>query len=508
MKFENSRQFFAKYCDPKEFKRIIEKDTVVQMWESCRREFKDLPAIIDNGVTHTYSELDEDISYYRSIYKNAGLVKGARVGVFARNSYDLIKAYLAGVTYGLCVAILPAHLDEKTLFGVSKMFNLRGICYSNEFEEKVAFSKKANPTLKFFKIEDKGTSKVEMATDLTKNDSCVIMFTGGTTGRSKGALLSNGAIMQGTVNGCYGCYNIFNQRYLLILPLSHVFGLVRNLMTALYTGSTLYICRNNKDMFKDIAIFKPTILVLVPAVAEMALNLSRQFNRNMLGEDLKYVICGAAKVAPYLISEYKKLGINLLAGYGLTESANLVSGNPESLKKPDSVGYPYPNQEFQIVDNELWIKGANMMDGYVGLPEENEIAYEDGWFKTGDLVRFDEDGYLYITGRCKEIIVLSSGENVSPAEVEVFFNALPYVQDSQLFEDIDDNGQHFLALEVVPRMSELSKVEAKDKMAFLMEELNKVNESLPPFEKASRIVIRETDFERTPAMKIKRYQKC
>ena len=123
-------------------------------------------------------------------------------------------------------------------------------------------------------------------------------------------------------------------------------------------------------------------------------------------------------------------------------------------------------------------------------------------------MRFDEDGYLYITGRCKEIIVLDNGENVSPAEVEVYFNALPWVQDSQIFEDVDEAGKHFIALEVVPRMVELGKVDAEDKMKFLMEELYKVNSSLPPYMRSSRIVIRDKDFERTPAMKILRYHKC
>src|SRR5699024_4929978 len=117
--------------------------------------------------------------------------------------------------------------------------------------------------------------------------------------------------------------------------LTHVFGLIRNLMTSLYTGSTLFICRNNKDMFKDIAVFRPDILVLVPALAEMALGLSKQFGRNMLGDSLKTIICGAAFVPPYLIAEYKKLGVSLFPGYGLTESANLVSGNAETETKPD-----------------------------------------------------------------------------------------------------------------------------------------------------------------------------
>lgn len=148
------------------------------------------------------------------------------------------------------------------------------------------------------------------------------------------------------------------------------------------------------------------------------------------------------------------------------------------------------------------------MKGYIGIPGANEEAYEDGWFKTGDLVKMDEDGFLYITGRCKEVIILSNGENVSPQEVEAVFNECSLIQDSQLYEDVKESGEHFLALEVVPRMNELQKVEAEDKMAYLMKELEKINQSLPPFERATKIIIRDKDFERTPAMKIVRYHKC
>jgi long-chain acyl-CoA synthetase len=345
------------------------------------------------------------------------------------------------------------------------------------------------------------------AVEVQPEDPCVIMFTGGTTGRSKGALLSHRAMALGTVNGCYGIREIFHQRYLLVLPLSHVFGLVRNLLTSLYTGSCIFICRNNQDMFRDIAAFRPTILVLVPALAEMALTLSKKFKRNMLGADLRTIICGAAAVAPYLVEEYHKMGVDLLPGYGLTESANLVSGNPESLKKPGSVGIPYEHQELRVVDGELWIRGENMLLGYVG--EENpEEAFEDGWFKTGDLARFDEEGFLYITGRKKEVIVLSNGENVSPAEVEAHFNALACVQDSQVFEDVTETGSHILALEVVPRLTELaglSPEEMKEKVTAALEE---VNAALPSYQRVSRITVRDTDFQRSPAMKIVRYKKC
>ncbi|MBQ7566090.1 MAG: AMP-binding protein, partial [Oscillospiraceae bacterium] len=300
---------------------------------------------------------------------------------------------------------------------------------------------------------------------------------------------------------------VVGARYLLVLPLSHVFGLIRNLMTCLSTGGTLFICRNNQDMFRDIAAFRPTVLVLVPALAEMAMNLSKKFKRNMLGEDLKYIICGAAAVPPYLIREYDKMGVGLLPGYGLTESANLVSGNPANLEKPDSVGIPYPDQELRIVDGELWLKGKNMMDGYVG--EEGETAFtEDGWFRTGDLARFDDDGFLYIVGRSKEIIVLPSGENVSPAELEAKFLECPLVQDCQVFEDYAEQGRRILALEVVPRAVEMAKLPPESASAQLTQALEKINAALPPFERVSRITVRTSDFERTKSMKIVRYRKC
>jgi long-chain acyl-CoA synthetase len=259
-------------------------------------------------------------------------------------------------------------------------------------------------------------------------------------------------------------------------------------------------------MFKDIAVYHPTCIVMVPALAELGLTLSKKFNKNMFGEDMKTIICGAAAVPAYLIEEYAKIGIELLGGYGLTESANLVSGNPESRKNPTSVGLMYPDQEYRIVDGELQLKGDNMMDGYVGSDEDNKNAYEDGWFRTGDLVRMDEEGFLYIVGRIKEIIVLGTGENISPAELEEKFNALTTVQCSQVFEAVGESGKHILALEVVPRLTELAKLHLDDPNAYLMTELKKINEALPSYQKVSRIVIRDTDFERTPAMKIKRYK--
>ncbi len=497
----NARENFRPFTDPEEFERIIEKDTVTEMWRDCLRDYADREAIVFRDTACTYEELERDAAAFRAVLLQQ--IDGGRVGILCANSYDFVKALIAVTTLGMTAVILPAHLDARSVFGCCMRFQLDALVYQPELDSQLDIVREKLDDLPIIDITAETLDSAEMR-DCDAKTPCVMMFTGGTTGKSKCALLSNGAVMQGTVNGCYGVQNVFHQRYLLILPLSHVFGLIRNLMTALYTGSTLLICDNNKNMFRDIKSFKPTVLVMVPALAEMSLSLSKQFGRNMLGDDLKTIICGAAAVAPYLIEEYDKLGIKLLQGYGLTESANLVSGNPLSVEHPDSIGYPYPNQELKIVDGELWLRGKNMMDGYVG-GDENGFD-EEGWFHTGDLVRQDESGLLYITGRIKEIIVLSNGENISPAELEGHFNALPFIQDSQVFETVTDGGRHILALEVVPRQTVLAKLPVEDPKRFIIGELEKVNQSLPSFQRVTRITVRDSDFARSPSMKIVRYK--
>ncbi len=501
MIYTTDREVFRKYTDPEEFEKIKEYGSVTEMWEAILPQYADRVAVEDEGVKHTFAGLEDDAAHFRPL-----IGKGRRVGILCRNGYGAVKAYIAAVTGGCTAVILPPQLPADAVFGCCMKLGVNELVYDPALQDSLATVKKAAPSLPLISVDDASPDRSPVV-PAAPSDPCVIMFTGGTTGRSKGALLNHRAVMEGTVNGCYGYKDVFGQRYLLVLPLSHVFGLIRNLMTSLYTGSALYICRNNKDMFRDIAVFRPTVLVLVPALADMALSLSRKFGRNMLGDDLKYIICGAAAVSPYLIQEYPKMGISLLAGYGLTESANLVSGNPESQRKPESVGIPYPHQQLRIEDGELWLKGDNMMDCYVGDEAETAAAYTDGWFRTGDLARIDEDGFLYITGRIKEIIVLPNGENVSPAEVEARFNEPAFIRDSQVFEDVTESGAHILALEVVPRMEALAGVNG-DPKEIIVSTLQKINDSLPPYQRVSRIVVRDTDFERTPSMKIKRYNKC
>ena len=483
---------FLRYGDEKELARIIKNDkSVEEMWTRCAKQYSGMLAVSDTEE-YTYARLDEDVKYFRGALAAKGVKKGDYIGIYLPNSCAFVKAFLAAVTLGAVAVLIPPHLDGNAVRGMIKSFAFTALVYGEQTGDKL----KQTGEMPAEAISESERAEAVPSVASEPADPCAVLFTGGTTGKSKGVLLSHRAVLRGIISGCYGYPGIYAQRYLLVLPLTHVFGLIRNCLNVLYTGSAVRICRNNKDMFREMASFKPTFLIFVPALAEMALNLSRQLKAGaaLFGGALRYIVCGASAVAPHLIKEYNELGITLLAGYGLTESANLVSGNAESLRKPDSVGLPYPGQTLRIVDGELWLKGENMLTGYLD-EEANKLAFEDGWFKTGDLVRVDEEGFLYIVGRIKEVIVLDSGEKVSPAEVESLFCAPDYMNDAMVYTERNEAGRQTLVLEVVLRPGfTVSEEQVKADM-------NEINATLPPFERVGKIIVRKEDFPRSPSMK-------
>ncbi len=465
-------------------------------------EYGDRSAIID-GDTYSFNQLLTRAGEIRGALKSKGIEKGDAVGILFVNSFEFAAAALGVMSYGSIAVLLPYQLDDKTIFGCSLKFGLKAILRDSIGSEKTAFTE-ANNLAVLVLSTDEISGDFEEAVSVSASDGAAVVFTAGTTGQSKGALLSHKALMTGMRNGIYGYEGVLSQRYFLVLPLTHIFGFVRNLLTALYTGSCLYISRDLKNMFREMSVYKPTLMVMVPALAEMTLNMTHLMSSAILGGELKTIICGAAVVSPYLAKEYGKLGVTLCAGYGLTESANLVSGNPETTEFPESVGYVYPGIETRIVDGELWIKGANVLTEYYRDPEATAAAFTDGYFRTGDLVRFDDDGRLYITGRCKEVIVLSTGENISPAEIEARFCENECIQDALIYAERTENGIEQLVLEVLPRMSVLKEKGAEDAESYCKAVVREINKTLYDYQKVSRVIVRTTDFERTPSMKIKR----
>ena len=490
----STKKDFEKYTKKEEFEKIVELKTINELWENSVREYKDLIAIQYDGQSYTYEKLDEEIKRFRTVIKNSLKETDSKyIGIKIVNSFNFVKAYLSVVTMGYVAVVLSPDLTDDEICSMTKDISMRYVIVNDT---------KCNG-FNVIDINDESLENTD-AVSVDAKECCTIMFTSGSTGEKKGVMLSNTAIMQGVINGCYGYKDVFKQKYVLALPMSHVFGLIRSLLTPLYTGGTVFISKTNKDLFSDSVAFNPNIIVTVPAIVEMFISLCKNFNKKMLGTDLKYIICGAASVPAYLISECKKLGIDLFPGYGLTETANLVSGNPENIKKPESVGLPYPNQDLRVVDGELQIKGLNIMQGYTN--NNKDCFTDDGYFKTGDLVRFDDEGFLYILGRIKELIVLPSGENVAPAELEAKFNKIDYIQDSEVYATRDENNNYVLVLEVFPRQTKIAEDKIVDIKNILETEIHKINDTLKSYEKVNKIIIRDKDFERTKSMKIVRHK--
>ena len=262
----DTKEIFKRYTTQETFEKIVDYSCVAEMWEHSVNTYSDNVAIVD-GREYTYSELDAEIRSFRGVLRENGVQNGDLVGIYMPNSVEFAKAFIAITTFGASAVLLPPHLDAMTVFGCSMKFGLKAVVYSNALKDNLALLREKNPAVALID----GCATSETSLDAVYSDPaelCTVIFTGGTTGKSKGARLSHRAVMAGVRNGCYGIEEVFEQRYLLVLPLTHVFGLIRNLLTAMYTGSSLFICKNNKDMFRDIAMFKPTILVLVSSILE------------------------------------------------------------------------------------------------------------------------------------------------------------------------------------------------------------------------------------------------
>ena len=511
MEIKFDREAFRKYSNADYFEKIVNIETIPELLNHLKANYSTLNAIgKEDGSIATFDEFLNDVNKVCYYLHSNNVEAGKHIGVLATNNYSFAVASIGIMAYGAVAVLLPFQLDKTIVFGCSKKYNLSGIIYVNSANEKLELLQ--NSDLLLANIADVLNStpdKSYINNEIDKDAPSCIIMTGGTTGRSKGAVLSHDALMCGMINGCYGLDNLMHEVYYCLIPLTHVFGFIRNLLTSLFTGSCIFFNQDKRLMFNELKQFKPTGLVIVPALAELFLNLIKAYGFDMVGGKLKFIICGAASVPPYLINEYHKLNVNFCPGYGLTEFANMVSGNPEGLRKPNSVGLLYPGQVAKVVNGELWLKGRNMLKEYYNEPEENKTAFEDGWFKTGDLVRFDDENFLYIVGRAKDVIVLSNGENVSPAYIESKINQLTFIQDSLVTESTNELGAQILQVEVVLRASVIRGLglQGEELNKYVTEKVLSINDELLDYERFSKVVIRSEDFPRTPAMKIIRPKK-
>ena len=476
--------------------------TVPEFLTWIEKKYADRPALSDTQITYTYSEMCDRIARRRTIIADLGLKKGSKIAVFERNSIDAVESFLAIISSGMVAIMLPASLPEPAVAGCCRRFDVEAVLVRGEFMP--ICGQLGGMGIKVIASSDLA-DRPTPAASVDKEDTAAIFFTGGTTGAPKGAVLPHRALMRGSYNGCFMPGSVLcGHRYIGMLPLSHVFGLIRSTMSVLYTGGLWYSCEDMKAVIGKIPVIKPTCLVLVPGICDILCGLTKLYGPQFLGGELKTIISGAANVPPRLISEFDKLGISLLGGYGMTEGANLTTGNADVRTHPTSVGKVYPEQECKVVDGELWIKGDNVFTGYYkDEANTNAALTQDGWLRSGDLARIDEDGFIYIVGRIKNLIILSNGENVSPEAIEEPFYANPCVKDALVSEGEID-GHKCIAIEILPQPQAFAGKTDQEIYEYMQNLVDSVNKTMPSTHRISKMTVRKEDFKRTGSMKVAR----
>lgn len=495
------KNYYYDMVEPGDLDQIQYLSTIPQFLEFISNQYSSLTALCEKKAELSYKELIARIKRRISFLDGLGLKKETNIAVLAPNTRNAAELFLAIPSAGFTVMMLPVGLSEKELSGITRKYDIVAL-----FAEKECISKTVGVSCPVYQADSIGDMEAEFE-KVQKQTPAAIFLTGGTSGMPKGAVLSHAAVMRGAFNGVFGPGHVLKRRYMAMLPFSHVFGSIRGLLSCLYTGSTVFLYSDLKGAIMEIPIIRPTTLVLVPGMMEIIVGIARLKGREFLG-DLRVIISGAAPVSPRLMQECAAFGIKVCPGYGLTECANLTSGNVDADEFPESVGPVYPGQEVKIVDGELYIKGDNVMLGYYNDPEATKKVFSDGWFYTGDLAEFREykqEKFLVITGRVKNMILLPNGENVSPEELESIFYQNALVKDC-LVSQMTINGNLVIGIEILPFMPAFADCTADEMEIRLQSVVDEINTQLPTYKRISKLVVRTEDFKRSRAMKILREQ--
>lgn len=353
---------------------------------------------------------------------------------------------------------------------------------------------------------------MEEAEDICKiipspEDLCTIMFTSGTTGKSKGVMLTHRNLAENAT--CLDMKLPKRTVALSVLPVHHAYCLTMDILKGMTLGAIICINDSLLRVAKNIKLFQPNMILMVPLMIEtMAKKLEDAaglppeiVKKEVFGENFHTICSGGAYLNPSYIDLFQRYGITILQGYGMTECAPVISTTvPWNIRK-ESVGQLIPNCEAKTVDKELWIRGSSVMKGYYKMPEETaEALTEDGWLRTGDLGYVDEEGFVYLTGRKKNLIITKNGENVSPEELENKIGEHRLVQEILVRES---NG--VIEAEIFPDYEYAKKKEITEIQAVLQEVVDDYNKTAPAHKRVYSLKVRETEFEKTSSKKIKRY---
>ena len=546
-----------------DLKEMLEK-TAKQNSKKTAFKIKEINGKI---INKTYIEFKNDVQNLSTKLIQMGM-KNQKIAVMGKNSYSWAISYLAATIIGIVVPI-DKEASKENIKEFLSVSNAKAIIADDKYLNEIfGFKSELKNEIKL--IDMQNTSKYTNLSDLitegkkliekgnkdyenikiNPNEMKILLFTSGTTGNSKAVMLSHKNICS-NIRSIASIVKVDNKtRVLSILPLHHTYECTIGYLLVVYGGGTICYCEGLRYITKNIQEYQPTFILCVPLLLEnvykkviktLKSNLPEKHTKDeskiidnlpfylrgivkkkvkkSLGGKIKTFIVGAAAIKPDLVEAFFKLGIKVLQGYGLTECSPLVAGNNDFYYKASSCGMPIPNVEYKI-DNpndegigEIIVKGTNVMLGYYENEEATKKVLKDGWFHTGDLGYIDDEEFLYISGRSKNMILTKNGENIYPEEIENILNDNDLIEESLVIgtsngkDDVQVKAKIFPNLEAIkeylgnkfPTKEEISKI--------LNEAVKKANEKLPNFKHIKSFKVMDEDFERTTTNKVKRFGK-
>lgn len=471
-------------------------------------------------ASKSYAQLREDSERFSNALEALG-EQGNHIAITGMTSYSWLVSYLGTVNSASVAVPLDVSLPAEDMCELIDRADATIFVYDEIRADVAAMVRARCPKIKYLismQKEEQDQEVLSLWQLLEKSDKkcsimpepdalCTIMFTSGTTGKSKGVMLSHRNLAENAT--CFDMKIPPRTTALSVLPIHHAYCLTMDFLKGLSIGADICINDSLLRVAKNIKLFRPNMVLMVPLMIEtMAKKLEDAeglpvdlVKKEVFGEQFTTICSGGAYLNPAYIDLFAKYGVTIQQGYGMTECSPVISTNVSWNIRKDSVGQLIPNCEAKTVEEELWVRGSSVMMGYYKMPEETaQTLTEDGWLRTGDLGYVDQEGFVYLTGRKKNLIITKNGENVSPEELENKIGEHRLVQEILVRE-----SEGVIEAEIFPDHEYAQKKEIKDIRAVLQEVIDTYNQGAPAYKRVYRLKIRDTEFAKTPSKKIKRY---
>ena len=516
----------------------------------------------------TYAELYKDVNALGTALIHRGL-KDKKIAVMSENRYDWVLSYYA-VACGVGVIIpLDRELPPAEVVNLLTRAKASALIYSKKQKKTVEAAVSQLSFVEYLIDMDEGDHQWRnlslqalleegrelleqgdhsyLDAEIDPNGLMGIYFTSGTTGRSKGVMLSHRNITANVENMLRRMHIDTNSKILSVMPIHHTFEFTCSIITCLSQGSTVCFADGLKYIQKNLKEDHPTVMLGVPLVFEtfhkrimtaarlggkeeqlkkgmklnnflqkIHLDRSRQLFKDIyeiIGTSIQVFIVGGAPMDPQIIRDFRTLGVNMFEGYGLTETAPIIAMNADYREKPGAAGAPLHGTEVRIDDpdeagvGEILAKTESRMLGYFEDPEETDkVLLPDGWFATGDYGYMDEEGFLHVTGRKKNVIVTKNGKNIFPEELEYLLNKSDYIKESVVWGDEDEKlGDLIITAEIVTEPDQIKGLSEEEVREIIKNIVEEVNQSTTSYKRIRKFNLRKEEFEKTTTRKIKRH---